>query len=350
MSLKYVNITKQPRPKPKKRSGIKKLISSTLLLIIIGGVLFLYRNDVMALFNPVHIVANINRADLKGTDGRTNILLIGSDERSVGNIETVLTDTLLVASIGRVEKDVVLMSLPRDLWVESPQGYYTKINAIYANGDGEEVSTVVKEVLGIPIHYYAVVDFNLFKDTIDILGGIEVEVEKAFSDTQFPVEGKENAPINERYQTISFDAGVQVMDGDTALKFVRSRKGNNLEGTDFARSARQQKVITAIKNKSLSLETIINPLKLKELYDAYSKNVDTNVTFSDVQNFYLLSQQIDFDKVISVVLDDRSAANEGGLLYSPEDTSLYGGAYVLLPKAGDFSQMHAYVQRYVFGN
>jgi anionic cell wall polymer biosynthesis LytR-Cps2A-Psr (LCP) family protein len=139
------------------------------------------------------------------------------------------------------------------------------------------------------------------------------------------------------------------MDGDTALKYVRSRKGNNGEGTDFARSKRQQKVIMAIKDKALTLGTIMDVTKLKELYDLYRNNVDTNIDFGDVQGFYLLSQQIEFDSVRSIVLDDRSGANEGGLLYHPSDASLYGGAYVLLPRIGDYSQIHAYVQRYIWG-
>jgi hypothetical protein len=63
-----------------------------------------------------------------------------------------------------------------------------------------------------------------------------------------------------------------------------------------------------------------------------------------------MTNQIQFDKVISIVLDDRSTANEGGLLYSPEDTSLYGGQYVLVPRTGDYSQIHAFVQRYLFAN
>lgn len=348
MSMKYINIAKKKRA-PKPRRSKSKLVVITVGLLITGFALFLFRNEVKAIFNPISIVANIAHANLKETDGRTNVLALGSDRRSKGGVESVLTDTILVASIGRVEKDVVLMSLPRDLWVKSPKGYFSKINAIYSNGGGEEAMAVTEDVLGIPIHYYVVVDFQLFKDAIDTLGGVEVNVENAFSDHYFPVEGKETAPLNERYQTVSFEPGLQTMDGDTALKFVRSRKGNNEEGTDFARSARQQKAIMAIKEKALSLETIINPIKLKELYDIYANNVDTNVAFSDIQNFYLLSEQIDFNKVISIVLDDRSAADEGGLLYAPEDTILYGGAYVLLPKVGDFSQMHAYVQRYIFG-
>jgi polyisoprenyl-teichoic acid--peptidoglycan teichoic acid transferase len=354
MSMKYVNITKQ-FPPPSKHEKSRSKVGPIILGLFLTGVaiLFLFRNEVRALFNPVSIVSTIARAKIKETDGRTNVLVLGSDKRAHENDRNVLTDTLLLISIGRVEGDIVMISLPRDLWVKSPGGAYSKINAVYARGGGEEISQTAELVLGVPVHYYAVIDFELFKDSIDTLGGVEVYVDNSFVDTQYPVEGKENAPsINERYQTISFQEGWQTMDGETALKFVRSRKGNNTEGTDFARSARQQKVIMAIKEKATKIDTLMNPVKLADLYSAYSNNVDTNMTLTDIQNFYLLSQQVDFENLVSVVLDDRSAAGEGGLLYSPEDTSLLAGAegaYVLLPKAGDFYQIHAYVQRYIFG-
>ncbi len=355
--MKYINFSKNEQVRSiiennEKRNSKKRtrwpiyLLCFTLLMFFSYLV---FGKNVRAIFDPISIVANMNNAKLKETDGRTNILVLGSDKRSIGNVTSVLTDTILVASIGRVEKDVILISLPRDLWVKSPQGFFTKINAVYAYGGGNDMKSVVEEVLGLPIHYYAIVDFKLFTETIDALGGVDVEVANAFTDYNYPVEGKEDAPINERYEVITFNQGKQTMDGERALKFARSRKGDNNEGTDFARSARQQKVIMAIKDKALSLDTIVNPTKIKDLYDTYQGNVDTDLTLSDMQNFYLLSQQISFDSVKSIVLDDRSAAEEGGLLYSPEDASLYNGAYVLLPKTGDFSQMHAYVQRYVFG-
>lgn len=331
--------------------GYLKYIIIFFVLGLVGGLFLFFGKGAGALFDPVSVVSTIASADLNETDGRTNVLILGSDKRTDGSVVTSeLTDTILVASIGRVEGNVVLISLPRDLWVTAPSGGKSKINAVYAFGGAEELQAVVEDVLGIPIHYYAVVDFNLFQDSIDILGGIDVNVERTFDDFYYPIEGKETAPENERYETVHFDAGLQNMNGEMALKYVRSRKGTNGEGTDFARSRRQQNVIMAIKNKALSLETLVDLPKLKELYDTYSTYVDTNIDFATAQSFYLLSQKINFESIRTVVLDDRSAADEGGLLFHPTDTSLYGGAYVLIPRAGDYSQLHAYVQRYVFGN
>lgn len=367
--MKYVNINKTSR-QPTKSKLAKPQIRKKRYLVLIAGIVILglagiYRTQLIQLISPQTLVTNINKIELKQTDGRTNLLLLGLDRRTNGAIKSTLTDTLLIISIGHVDKDISLISLPRDLWVEviePTKSHYSKINEVYYWGNykgaelgikeltgGGEVSKVATTVTGLPIHYYAVIDFNVFKEVMDIIGGIEVTVDRTFTDYFYPVEGKENAPDSERYETITFTKGLQKMDGETALKFVRSRKGTNFEDTDFARSARQQKVIMAIKDKVLSIKTIFNFSKLAELYNTYINNVDTNLGLKDVQDLYTLASKFDFANTKTMVLDDRSAAEVGGLLYSPEDTSLYGGAYVLLPKAGDYSQLHAYIQQFIFG-
>ena len=347
----HQNIRAQKEENPNKKRGAVPVVVIIVVLIVLGG--FLFSKNVGALFNPISIVSNIASSNLEETDGRTNVLLLGLDRRATSDTKSVLTDTLLFSSIGRVEGNVSMISLPRDLWVKADTDkgeHFMKINAVYAVDGMAELRGVTEDVLGMPIPYYAVIDFILFRYTIDILGGVDVDGERTFDDFYYPVEGMEAAPnIEDRYETVHFDEGIQTMDGETALKYVRSRKGTNDEGTDFARSRRQQRVIMAIKNKMLSLETLIDLPKLKDLYDAYSDNVDTNIGFDDIQSFYLLSRKIDFETLRSIVLDDRSGANEGGLLYHPTDTSLYGGAYVLVPLAEDYSQLHAYVQRYIFG-
>ncbi|HLD51566.1 hypothetical protein A3K34_04195 [candidate division WWE3 bacterium RIFOXYC1_FULL_40_10] len=353
--MKYCDLHKQLNTTEKPQgSGTKLYISLaiiTAVLLAFGG--FILKGNI----RPISIIANATMVNLKETDGRTNILIVGSDRRDYGTLaeNPVLTDTILVASIGKFDKDVVLISIPRDLWVELPGGGQEKVNSVYAietarGNDGmANLDKVIEDILGMPIHYHTMVTFGLFQEIIDILGGVEVEVANSFTDYYYPVEGKENAPMNERYETISFKQGTATMDGETALKFVRSRKGDNDEGTDFARAKRQQAVIASIKKKALNLGTLLNPIKLKGLYDAYSSNVETNMDFGTIENFYLLSQQINFEKIVSIVLDDRSSAIEGGLLYAPADTTLYGGKYVLIPQTGDYSQIHAYIQKYLFG-
>lgn len=370
--MKYVDFQKQvginvrEKEKPK---GFLKILPLLAVLITVFGVLFVFRNKIKSSFNPISIVANVSAADLDSSDGRTNILILGSDRRKLGNgnESPLLTDTILIASIGNVDNDIVMISLPRDLWISE---YYSKINAVYSTQGVDTLKKVVEDVMGIPIHYHILVTFELFEKAIDIVGGVDVVVENSFTDYSYPIEGKEEdscgvsadegRQLEEegiapwyiwscRYETIHFDEGLQTMDGPTALKYVRSRKGDNNEGTDFARAKRQQNVISAIKTKALSIETLVNPTKLRGLYDLYVENVDTNIDFQTIQSFYLLSQKINFEKMTSVVLDDRSAADSGGLLYSPEDWTLYADQYVLIPQTGDFSQIHAYIQKYIFG-
>ena len=165
--MKYIDLNKsvvqkQQHAKNSSSQQASSAKSKKLVLIIfacvivLAGFFFFSGGSLAALFDPVSIVGNAATTKLKETDGRTNVLLLGSDKRSVGTVTSVLTDTILVASIGRVEGNVVLLSLPRDLWVKTEDGYQSKLNAVYANGGGDSISKVSEDVLGIPIHYYAV--------------------------------------------------------------------------------------------------------------------------------------------------------------------------------------------------
>jgi len=338
----------------KRMKKIFIIISLILLPFLIFGYIFGFSN--LNIFNPVKIASNLSKPNLKSTDGRINILILGIDKRKLGNtVTSVLTDTILVASIGLNDNKMTLISLPRDLWVKSSLGYYGKINSVYAqtNKSGqmlgpEGVKDVVSEVLGIPVHYNITINFEVFKKIIDTLGGIEVNIENSFTDSEYPIEGKENAPLNERYETVTFKKGIEKMDGERALKYSRSRHGDGVEGTDFARSKRQQQIILAIKDKLMSANTIIDLPKLKELYTVYETEVESNISSEDLVSFFSLYKKIDLQSLKRVVLDDRSSLEDGGLLIAPENRDEYGGAYVLIPRSGDYSQIQAYVKKYLF--
>jgi LCP family protein required for cell wall assembly len=339
--------------------GKKKLIISIICLIIlpflIFGYIFGFSN--LNLFNPVKIASNLSKPDLKSTDGKINILILGIDKRSEGDVVTsVLTDTILVASIGITDKNLTLISLPRDLWVTSKLGIPGKINSIYAQYDPkaqkglgpEGTKEAVSRVLGIPIHYNVTVNFQVFKKIIDTLGGVDVQIENTFTDYEYPIEGKENAPLDQRYETVTFTKGSEHMDGERALKYVRSRHAAGVEGTDFARSKRQQQVILAIKDRLLTAQTLIDLPKLKDLFDVYKNDVESNISGDDLVSFYSLYKNMNLKNFKRIVLDDRSSSEDGGLLVAPENTEPYGGAYVLIPRAGDYSQIQAYVKKYLF--
>lgn len=359
--MRYLDLKSNRNLKVKKG---KILCKNKFLWVSFGGFLlffgaFLLLKFLPTLFNPVSVVGTISKAqkaNLKQSDGRTNILILGIDERTKGaQTGSLLTDSIIIVSIRKVDSDVAMISIPRDLWVKSSKGGYYKINEIYAvyggkeGGGMQELLSIVQEVLGVPIHYYAVVNFTLFKEVIDILGGVEVNVENSFTDNLYPIEGMEDAqPESARYESVHFEKGLVKMDGETALKYVRSRHGDNGEGTDFARAKRQQNLIKAIKDKVKSTNIIIDFPKVKALYETYSNNLDNNFDLAAVELLYKFAIDGDFNNIRSLILDDRNTEENGGLLYSPTDLTLYGGRYVLLPRAGHYLQIHAYVKKYLF--
>jgi len=258
----------------------------------------------------------------------------------------MLTDTIILASIGLKNKDVILISIPRDLWVET--SYFSgKINSAFAvgehDGKGPELaSRLVEGITGVPVHYYITVDFEGFKKAVDILGGIEVDVPRPFDDYKYPIPGKECAePVEKRWEHIHFDAGRQTMNGERALKFVRSRRALGPEGSDFARSKRQQLVLLAMKEKALSLSAFSDFSQIKALYGTYREHVRTNLSLAEMQQLFGLVP--DLSGVRTEVL-----GTETGLLTSAGGEEDFNGAWVLVPKAGDFSEVRKFVNSLLF--
>ncbi len=249
-----------------------------------------------------------------------NILLVGmgGDNWEGG----YLADTIIIAKFKPSTEQVALVSIPRDFAVNL-EGYgWLKINNAYAYGGPELMMQTVSEVLNEPVAYYVTIDFNGFEDLVDDLGGIDVFVERSFTDYQFP-----NDEFG--FQTVSFTTGEQHMDGATALKFSRSRHSpDNGEGSDFARSARQQKVLFAIKDKVLSYNTLLSPTKLLSLYTNITQYVETNIATDEVVRFAQLGQNVRQSNVAKLVLIDGPQ----GVLQSTIDPVT--GAYLLVPQAG----------------
>ena len=241
---------------------------------------------------------------------------------------------------------VSMISIPRDMWVPVPsQGVEQKINSIYSYGEREDndgigrLTPVIEDVLGVPIHYYIRADFEGFTKIIDDLGGVEVNVEQGFIDTEYP-------DANFGYQTVQFEAGPQQMDGETALQFSRSRHGvvtdgSGYEASDFARSRRQQLVLEAVREQALSTETLLNPRKLTAIGDDVGDHVRTNMEPWEMLRLAEIAQDVDQDRIINKVLDNGA----NGLLYS---TIHPDGGYSLLPNIPDFSEIQSFVQNIFF--
>lgn len=266
----------------------------------------------------------------EGAD-RINILLLGMGGE--GHDGANLTDTIIVASIRPSDSQVAMLSIPRDLLVPIPDAGWRKINSANAFGEtkargrgGEAARTVVEGLLSIDIPYYVRVDFNGFKEVIDGVGGVDVYVERSFSDYTYPTS-------DFKTQTVGFEKGWQHMDGETALRFARSRHGTNGEGSDFARSARQQKVLLALREKVLSADILRNPAGVTNALAALSRNITTNLQVGEILRLAKIGQGIDPKAIRHKVLDDGAG--------SPLVSGNYGGAYVLLPRGNDWSAVRA---------
>jgi LCP family protein required for cell wall assembly len=357
-SIRYLDLDKEK--KRKKRRRIKKagILGGLLLpLVILVAGWFFWRDTFSDIFfSSVSFAARlVNPVKLRETDGRVNVLVLGIDTRSNGGL--LNTDTLLVGSFSLTDGDPVLISIPRDLWVSYPGGGQGKINSAYAYGavqpDGKvsEESGVnaaketVEKVLGIPLHYWVIIGFDGFEKIINTLGGVKVCVDTAFDDYAYPVAGKEKAPLYQRYEHLHFDAGCQKMSGEKALKYSRSRMGTAGEGSDFARARRQQKVIVAVKEKLLSLSLVFKPARVIKLYNQFTETVGTNASVREAQRALEFLHKFQEDsRVDTLVLDPDSK-----LTHVPQVRSSYGGAYVIVPRAGSFKAIHKAVNKLLFG-
>ncbi len=267
-------------------------------------------------------------------DSRINILLLGVG--GDGHDGAQLTDTIILASLDRTNKKIGLVSIPRDLAYPLGGGRFEKINAVnaYAEQDhpGEGATDTAKafeKLFNTRIDRVIKIDFAGFTEFVDALGGLDINVEHTFTDYQFPTE--DTGPDAHEWQTVSFTQGTQHMDGVHALMFARSRHGNNGEGSDFARSRRQQIVIDAIRTKLLSLGTLSNPGKLTKLWTAISSHLQTNLSAWDMLKLAPLGLNFSEATITSNVLTD---ANDGELIATSVE-----GSYMLFPKKPDWSDV-----------
>lgn len=280
-----------------------------------------------------HLVANRD-AQLRGeAQDRVNILLLGIG--GAGHEGPLLTDTIILASVQPSTGKVTLLSIPRDLAVDIPRYGIRKINNANAfgkdlgyPGGGEQLAAdIVQRVTGQTVHYFARIDFAGFVKIVDDLGGMTVEVERSFVDREYPT-------FNFGYQTVRFTAGRQTMDGATALEFVRSRHGNNGEGSDFARSRRQQLVLEAIRDRAFSLGTIVNPVRIGNVLGSLGAHTRTTMEVWEMLRLSRLVRDARGGGITNVVL-------ESGPTGALKNATGIDGAFLLLPKDPSYRTIQA---------
>ncbi len=351
----------------------KKFFVLVSLVLILGLEVVVRGGFISPLFFQILFNKNIELKNTSSDSNTINILLMGIGGGSHEGPR--LTDTIILASLNTKENKVNLISLPRDMWSFDLSA---RINSAYEKGEMKREGgglilskTIVEKITGQEINYAIVIDFSGFVKAVDLMGGLDIDVEQTLDDYQYPIAGNENElcgkteeEVDEftasnsaetelpkffpcRYEHLHFDQGQQHMDGVTALKFVRSRHANGSEGTDFARSQRQEKVIKAFMGKAFSLRIIGNPAKVVGLYNTVKDSVDTDIDQSEFDDFIKLAQRFQNAKIQSVVIDygDRED-KRGGLLTHPPISEKYRYQWTLVPRIGenDFSEIHEYIR------
>jgi LCP family protein required for cell wall assembly len=365
-------------PKPKKKRKWLRIILIILgVFFIAGGVVAFKTGYILnkvstkgGLFSSlIHSVPGVGDTVKGESEGRINILLLGMRGENVAG-GGLLADTIMVVSIKPAENKASIVSIPRDLYVEMPgTENREKINAVYAHGmergkEGgiEDMERVVGEITGLTIHYGVSINFQGFIDLVNAVGGIEVTLNKPFTELeQFSQEhvcdgdkggvfttptGEYEYKKNEKGKIVaqyplctnsspecggdfSLPAGVNKLDGEKALCYARARYQSN----DFERAKRQQLVIQSIKDKAVSVGTLSDFSKVNAILDALGDNVRTDLQAWEMKKMFSIYQGMQNPQIVQRVLED----SEEGLLYAPENTN--GAGYILLPRGDNYDRI-----------
>lgn len=280
-------LSEPPRPAKSTKLAEWLLFAVFGTLIVLGG-FALYTS-----FSPSHrLVPNFVEEGLK--QDRLNILLIGigGDTHTGGGQD--LADSIILLTLQPSTRQAALISIPRDMWV--PMGRYGRhrINLAHATGNqsgypGAGPGLLVDTVSGAfaqPVHAFARIDFAAFRDIVDSLGGIEIDVPTRIHDELF---------------NDTFEKGPQKMNGDRALRYARYRFIKGTEGDNFARELRQQQVIDAIRAR-LREQGPADIIKLAQTARALSRNTETNLTTPQMVSLYRNFKDIDRSKIRNISL------------------------------------------------
>jgi len=340
---------------------LKRVVITLALLILVGGGWlggkFIYNTH--KLFGG-NIFSVLTTTKLKGEDsGRVNILLAGNSADDPGHDGANLTDSIMLVSIDTKNNKAFLLSIPRDLWVYIPGNGHQKINDAYVAGQADSFSQsgypsggmgqleqIVSEDLGVPINYYALVDYNAMKDSVNAVGGVDVTIA-----SQDP-RGLYDPSID--YAThgplVKLTNGLHHLNGEQALDLARARGdaygSYGFPASDFDRTAHQRQLLVALKTKAESAGVLANPAKLSSLSDAIGNNVKTDFKLSEVHRLYDLVNKISSNNIQSLSF---TQANGKDLLAS---YAAPNGESALIPAAGidNFSAMAAFINRQTSSN
>ena len=274
-----------------------------------------------ALSQKTEISADKEKRD-KETKLETNILALGrpGDGYSGGN----LTDTIILIHLTQDSDGgkAFLISLPRDLLVKIPNGEgLAKMNSLYGLVGIEKLKEKVKEITGLSVDRYIIVDLAVVEEVIALIDGLNVFVEQDINDPYFP------GP-NYSYRAFNLSAGWRYLDGPTTLKYIRTR--HTLPNGDFDRMSRQQQVIQLLKQKILALNPLWDFPTYIKIFNSLQNHIETNLGLLEIKSFWETAKEIGSDSIVSLVIDKKETEllTSGQVMFGEQIAS------VVYPKAG----------------
>lgn len=320
-----------------KRLKIKEAIINTANILIAVAIIFAIgkllkipysysvRGENFSLAQALHNIAAsdffLNQNDDSGDPENKAILVLGIPGGD--NSAPDLTDTIMLAVVSQSQKKLILFSIPRDLWVKTPDSNYeTKINALY-QVDKKNLSYIkqkISQISGLAVDNYIVFNLAGVEQIVDQLGGIEIEVQKDIYDFQFP------GP-NYSYETFVLLKGKQALDGKTAVKYVRTRHPDS----DFGRIMRQQQLLKAVSEKVLSNNPIWNFSAYLNTFNAARKHTKTDLSLVKLKNLWDTVYQVGSENIQTFTLDNLDGKK---LVIGQQINLAEGTTSIILPVEG----------------
>lgn len=292
------------------------------------------------------------------SNGRSNILVLGTSEDDPGHGGAFLTDSMMVVSIDQKNKTASMFSIPRDLYVKygmacnsGEQGkineYFNCVNEDYTTPEAEqerltETRKFVGEIFGLDIQYGVHVNNTVIKDAVNAVGGVDVDIQGSNGDPGI-LDRNFDWRCSYKCHLVKYDNGVHHLDGEHALYLAMARGDiaptYGLGNSNFDREKNQQKIIVALKEKAVSTGTLTDLGKVTGLIDSLGNNLRTNFETSEIRTLMTLGSDIPSTSIKSISLfgDDNSIVTSGS----------YNGASVVMPAAGifDYTELRTFLKQ-----
>ena len=268
----------------------------------------------------------------KNKSTEKNILVLGRPGKGYSGEN--LTDTIILVHLEPTEEKATLISLPRDLLVKIPyQGGLTKINSLYNLAGIEGLKEKIEEITDLSIDHYILIDLAVVKEIIELVDGVNVYVSQDINDPYFP------GP-NHTYQPFVLKAGWRYLNGQTALKYIRTRYTS--PNGDFDRMARQQQIIRLLKQKVLTLNPLWNFPTYLKIFNTLKSHIQTDLGLIEMKSLYQTAQELDIDQITHLVIDKKRT----NLLIGSQVILSQQLASVIYPKAGqeNYTEIKEYIK------